>query len=201
MELKDIESAIEGILFAAGEPVPVERLSLALGIDRETADKVAARLSDEYAYQRRGIRLLRLENAWQLCSAPEEAAYIRKALEARKPPKLSQTALEALAIIAYFQPTTRAYVEQVRGVDSSYTVNLLQERGLIQEAGRLPVPGRPTLFRTTAAFLRSFGLSSLKELPPLPDSTADEGQLTLQMREAIQKLTEEETAAQSQEEA
>ena len=117
MELKELESAIEGILFAAGEPVPVERICLTLGQDRETVDSVCQRIADFYSYERRGIRVVRLENSWQMCSAPEQAAYIRKTLENRKPAKLSQPALEVLAIIAYFQPVTRAYIEQVRGVD------------------------------------------------------------------------------------
>lgn len=122
----------------------------------------------------RGIRLVRLENSWQMCSAPEYAEYIRRTLENRKPAKLSQPALEVLAIIAYFQPVTKAYIEQVRGVDSSYTVGLLLERGLICEAGRLAVPGRPIQYRTTKNFLRSFGLANLDELPELPSSTQED---------------------------
>ncbi|NCB62477.1 MAG: SMC-Scp complex subunit ScpB, partial [Clostridia bacterium] len=121
MDLKEIESAMEGILFAAGEPVGVERICLALEIDRITADAVAQRLMDYYSYERRGLRLVRMESAYQLCSAPEYADSIRRAIESRKPSKLSPPALEVLAIIAYYQPTTRAYVDQVRGVDSSYT--------------------------------------------------------------------------------
>lgn len=191
MEIKDIESALEGILFAAGEPVGVERLCLALELDRETVDAVAQRLADQYSYERRGIRLLRLDTAYQMCSAPEYADYIRKAFETRKPAQLSQPALEVLATIAYFQPTTRAYVDQVRGVDSSYTVSLLLERGLIEECGRLSVPGRPILYRTTRDFLRCFSLNSLDDLPELPNSTPEDGQITLQMQAAIQKLSQE----------
>ena len=164
MEVKELESALEGVLFAAGEPVPVERLCLGLEVDRPTLDAVAQRLMDKYSYDRRGIRLLRLDTSYQLCSAPEFAGYVRKTLEGRKPARLSQPALEVLAIIAYYQPVTRAYVDQVRGVDSSYTMGLLLERELIEEAGRLAVPGRPVQFKTTKNFLRSFGLSSLDEL-------------------------------------
>jgi segregation and condensation protein B len=193
MELKELESAIEGILFAAGEPVPVERICLTLGQDRETVDSVCQRIADFYSYERRGIRVVRLENSWQMCSAPEQAAYIRKTLENRKPAKLSQPALEVLAIIAYFQPVTRAYIEQVRGVDSSYTVGLLLERELICEAGRLAVPGRPMQFRTTKNFLRSFGLASLNDLPELPTATQEEAQLTLQLESALQRLQRGET--------
>ena len=196
MELKEIVSAIEGILFAAGEPVGVERLCLALDIDRDTADAVCRRLADQYSYERRGIRLLRLDNSYQLCSAPEYAEPIRRAFESRRPARLSQPALEVLAIIAYYQPATRAYVDQIRGVDSSYTVGLLLERELIEECGRLAVPGRPIQYRTTQNFLRSFGLSSLEELPELPDSSPENGQITLEMQAAVSRLQAEQAAAQ-----
>lgn len=191
MELKEVQSAIEGILFAAGDPVPVERICFVLEQDRDTVDSVCQKLADEYRYQRRGIRLLRLENSWQMCSAPECADFIRKTLENRKPAKLSQPALEVLSIIAYFQPVTRAYIEQIRGVDSSYTVSLLLERGLICEAGRLSVPGRPMQFRTTKNFLRAFGLTSLDDLPELPSSTQEGVQMTLELESAIERLQEQ----------
>ena len=196
MELKEIESAIEGILFAAGEPVGVERLCLALDIDRDTADAVCRRLADQYSYERRGIRLLRLDSSYQLCSAPEYAGPIRKAFESRRPARLSQPALEVLAIIAYYQPATRAYVDQIRGVDSSYTVGLLLERELIEECGRLAVPGRPIQYRTTQNFLRAFGLSSLEDLPELPDSSPEDGQITLEMQAAVARLQAEQEAGQ-----
>lgn len=194
MELKEIESAIEGVLFAAGEPVGVERLCLALDIDRITADSVCQRLADAYRYERRGIRLVRLDNSYQLCSAPEFADCIRRAFESRRPARLSQPALEVLAIIAYYQPATRAYVDQIRGVDSAYTVSLLLERELIEESGRLAVPGRPILYKTTKNFLRSFGMSSLEELPPLPDGTQEGSQMTLELEAAVERLKAEEAA-------
>lgn len=200
MELKEVESAIEGILFAAGEPVGVERLCMTLDIDKETADAVCQRLADQYSYERRGIRLVKLDSCYQLCSAPEYADYIRKAFESRKPARLSQPALEVLAIIAYYQPTTKAYVDQIRGVDSSYTVGLLTERELIEECGRLAVPGRPILYRTTQNFLRSFGLSSLEELPDLPNASAEDEQITLDMQENITRLQEAEERKRLQEE-
>ena len=178
MEMKEIESAIEGILFAAGEPVHVDRICVALELDRPTAERVLQKLMDYYSYERRGIRMLRIEDSWQLCSAPDYADIIRKAFEIRKPAKLSQPALEVLTIIAYYQPTTRAFVDQIRGVDSSYTMGLLQERKLIEECGRLQVPGRPHLYRTTKQFLRAFHLSSLEDLPEMPDLGGD-GQMRL----------------------
>ena len=192
MELKEMEAALEAVLFAAGEPVGVERLCLGLETDRPTLDAVAQRLMDQYSYERRGIRLLRLDASYQLCSAPEYADYVRKTLESRKPARLSQPALEVLAIIAYYQPVTRAYVDQVRGVDSSYTVGLLLERELIEECGRLAVPGRPILYRTTRNFLRSFGLGSLEELPELPSGTQEGDQMTLKLEEAIAAKQREE---------
>ena len=178
MEMKEIESAIEGILFAAGEPVHVDRICVALELDRPTAEQVLQKLMDYYSYERRGIRLLRIEDSWQLCSAPEYGDIIRKAFEIRKPAKLTQPALEVLTIIAYYQPTTRAFVDQIRGVDSSYTMGLLQERKLIEECGRLQVPGRPHLYRTTKQFLRAFHLTSLDDLPEMPDLSG-EGQMRL----------------------
>lgn len=178
LEMKELEAAVEGILFASGEPVHIDRICLALDIDRLSAQQVLQRLGDYYAYERRGMRLLQMEDTWQLCSAPDYADIIRRAFEIRKSAKLSQPALEVLSIIAYYQPTTRAYVDQVRGVDSAYTVGLLLDRKLIEECGRLQVPGRPRLYRTTKNFLRAFHLTTLEDLPDLPGMEA-EGQLRL----------------------
>ena len=176
----DLTSAIEAILFAAGDSVPLARLSLVLGVSEQDVETSVKMLQESYAQQQRGMRILRLEDKVQMCSAPEYAPFISKTLEQRKPPVLSQPALETLAVVAYFQPVTRAYIEQVRGVDSSYTVGVLNERGLIEECGRLEVPGRPVLFRTTDVFLRTMGISSLDELPELPDMTDRDGMEKLQ---------------------
>lgn len=169
---------MEAILFASGEPVHIDRICLALELDKDTAETLLQKLGDHYAYNRRGVRLVKMDDTYQLCSAPDYADVIRKAFEIRKSAKLSQPALEVLTIIAYYQPTTRAYVDQVRGVDSSYTMSLLQERKLIEECGRLQVPGRPRLYRTTKEFLRVFHLGSLEELPEMPGIEAD-GQLRI----------------------
>ena len=178
LEMKELEAAVEGILFASGEPVHIDRICLALDIDRLSAQQLLQGLMDYYAYERRGVRLIRMEDTWQMCSAPDYADIIRRAFEIRKSAKLSQPALEVLSIIAYYQPTTRAYVDQIRGVDSAYTVGLLLDRKLIEECGRLQVPGRPRLYRTTKNFLRAFHLTSLEDLPDLPGMEA-EGQLRL----------------------
>lgn len=173
--MTDINSVIEAILFAAGDSMPVSRISLVLGCSEDEVRAAAKELAEQYEREQRGMRILALENKLQMCSAPEYAQYITKALEQRKPPVLSPAALETLAVVAYFQPVTRAYIEQVRGVDSSYSVSMLTERGLIEECGRLDVPGRPNIFRTTDVFLRTMGISSLSQLPPLPDMTNGEG--------------------------
>ena len=133
LEMKEIESAVEAILFASGEPVQTERICVALEIDQPTVEQVLQRLMDYYAYERRGIRLLHIEDSWQMCSSPDYADLIRKAFEIRKPAKLSQPALEVLTIIAYYQPTTRAYVDQIRGVDSAYTIGQFIQRGAFGE--------------------------------------------------------------------
>lgn len=178
MERKEIEAAVEAILFAAGEPVQEKRICIALDLARPAVERALEDLKDHYAYERRGIRLVRMDDCWQLCSAPDYADAVHRALEMRKLAKLSQPALEALTVIAYYQPTTRAYVDQIRGVDSSYTISLLLNRKLIEECGRLQVPGRPHLYRTTKEFLRAFHLSSLEDLPELPEP-GGEGQLRL----------------------
>lgn len=175
MDDRELKSTIEAILFASGEPVPAERIALVLGIDKEEVLKGAKELSDEYGFQQRGIRLVRMENVLQLCSAPEYAQSITYALERRKPPRLSQPALEVLAICAYFQPVTRAYVDQVRGVDSSYTMGILLERGLIETCGKLDVAGRPSIYKTSELFLRTMGITGIGELPKLPDMSSDDG--------------------------
>ncbi len=186
MDTNSIVPALEAVLFASGEPVPAARLSLIFAVPEEVIDDAAQELEREYAENRRGIRLLRLGASLQLCSAPEYAKLVARVIEHRAAPRLSPGALEALAVIAYFQPVTRAYVEQVRGVDSSYTVASLAEKGLIEPAGRLEAPGRPTLYRTTEAFLRVMGVSSLNELPALPDLTEADGLEKLQ--DAVEKL-------------
>ena len=167
MEQEELSRAIEAILFAAGERIELQRLCAVLETDPDEVEKAAEELMNRYAFERRGIRILKLDKGYQMVSAGEMADYVTKALETRKPPKLSSSQLETLTIIAYYQPATKAMVEQIRGVDSSYSVAALLNKKLIEEAGRLNVPGRPIQYKTTPDFLRTFGLTSLEELPPI----------------------------------
>lgn len=167
MEQSELQRILEAILFAAGEPVEISRLAASIEVDEADVVGTLDALADELAFNRRGIRILRLERGYQMVSSGEMADYVTKTLETRKPPRLSSSQLETLTIVAYYQPATKAMVEQIRGVDSSYSVSALMNKKLIEEAGRLNVPGRPILYRTTPDFLRTFGLSSLEELPEI----------------------------------
>lgn len=180
--------ALEAILFASGDPISIDRLAEVLEIEREDVIDLAEELELSYRKHNSGIRIIRLEDEYQMCSNPEFADVIVKTMRHRKPPKLSQAALEVLSIVAYFQPVTRAYIEDVRGVDSSYSVNMLTERGLIEPCGRLEVPGRPTLFRTTDNFLRVMEIEQLEDLPALPEIAPEEGVDAL--RAAIEQKAE-----------
>ena len=167
MELEELKRAIEAILFAAGERIDISRLCAVLETDKKEVEAAADALMDTYAFERRGIRILKLDQGYQMVSAGDMADYVTRALETRKPPKLSSSQLETLTIIAYYQPATKAMVEQIRGVDSAYSVAALLNKKLIEEAGRLNVPGRPIQYKTTPDFLKTFGLQSLEELPPI----------------------------------
>ena len=168
MDIKEIRSALEAILFAAGDSVDIRRIAKVTGAEPWEVRRASEELAHEYEERGAGIRLVRMEERLQLVTAAEYSDVINRALEKRSPPRLSPTALEVLSIVAYYQPVTRAYIEQIRGADSSYTVAVLSERGLIAPCGRLEAPGRPILFGTTEQFLRVMGISSLEELPPLP---------------------------------
>ncbi|MBE6984246.1 MAG: SMC-Scp complex subunit ScpB [Ruminococcaceae bacterium] len=186
MERAELKRIFEAILFAAGESVETERIAKSVGCDPEEIDAAAQELMDELAFERRGIRVVHLDKAYQMCSSGEMAEYVTKTLETRKPPKLSASQLETLTIIAYYQPSTKAYVEQIRGVDSSYSVGALLNKHLIEECGRLNVPGRPILYRTTPDFLRTFGLESLDELPEIEKMQFGKTQLPEEPKEAAE---------------
>ena len=179
MNINDMVSALEAVLFAGGEPVSSARLCEVFEIDDETLSKLLKMLSNKLEDNNSGIKLLTLGDSYQLASRTEYAEYVRRPFEMRRKTPLSQAALEVLAVIAYNQPCTRSFVEQVRGVDCSGVVSTLVEKELIEERGRLELPGRPLLYGTTSTFLRSFSLSSLDKLPELPKDVApDAKQLT-----------------------
>lgn len=198
MEQNDLQRALMAVLFAAGEPVDAGRLSLTLETDEDAIHRECQALMDMLSYHRSGIRIVRLENAYQMCSSGEMAAYVTKTLETRKPPRLSPSQLETLTVIAYYQPTTKTVIEQIRGVDSAYSVSALLTKKLICEAGRLNVPGRPILYTTTPDFLRVFGLQSLDDLPEIEkvDIHVKQEELTLPSEQ-----TAEQTAAAEEKEA
>jgi len=170
-----LDAVIEAILFASGTPIHIARICEALDIDRPTAEMELRKLEEHYETADRGVRLQQMDDWYQMCSAPAHADAIRRALEMRKPPKLSRSSLEVLTIIAYQQPVTRARIEQIRGVECSYIISLLLDMRLIERCGQLDAVGRPLLYRTTTEFLRYFHLKSLRELPELPTRFGFEG--------------------------
>lgn len=167
MDLKQYRSAVEAMLFAHAEPLTAQKLADVLEIEASVVERLLYSLKDEYEKPERGICLLQLEDRWQLATKNENGAFVKKILDTRRNVPLSPAALETLTIVAYNQPVSRSFIEQVRGVDSSSSVSNLVEKGLIEEAGRLDLPGHPVSFRTTDLFLRTFGISGLSELPPL----------------------------------
>lgn len=189
---KDKLWALEAVLFAAGDSVPADKLCQVLELSREELEGYLAELAGQYDYERRGIRLVRLDDRYQLVSRADYAGYVRRVLESGRPPVLSASALEVLAIVAYKQPVTRTYIDRVRGVDSGHTVASLTDKGLIESCGRLDVPGRPNLYGTTEKFLRSFGLSDLEQLPYIEGFEVEHGaeQLTLEAEDALGKAGE-----------
>ena len=174
MNNKELLPLLEAVLFAMGEPIEIERLCVALGLDEIVVSEALSALMEKYESDEYGICLLKLENKYQICTKQKYADSIRSVIEVKKNAPLSQAAFEVLAIIAYNQPVTKAFIEQIRGVDCSGVISSLCQKSLIEEKGRLDLPGRPLIYGTTAEFLRCFCISSLDELPPLPDNTIPE---------------------------
>ena len=174
MELEKIQSIIESILFAAGRMVSIEELELALEVSKVDLEKILEKMQEEYKEEKRGIELIKLNNGYQLCSKKENYEYIYQIIDKRNKPKLSNAALETLSIIAYNPKISRAEIEAIRGVSVDATIYKLLEYGLIEEAGKLDLPGRPMSYKTSDEFLRLFGYSSLDELPELPRYKMDE---------------------------
>jgi len=171
-----MERRIEAILFASGEPVEGERIAQVLDLELKTVSSLIERIRERYLEQRSPMDVVLLDGSYQMCTLPQYAGDIRAVMDLRRSMPLSQAALEVLAVIAYNQPVTRSFVEQVRGVDCSSIVRNLVEKGLIEEAGRLQIPGKPISYHTTPNFLRCFGLTSLEQLPALPELPDDPGE-------------------------
>lgn len=167
MEIKDIESVIEGLLFASGDPLSLEKIAEIIAMDRKTARLIVNDMIITFQKSRRGVMIREIDGSYQLCTKFEHYEYIRRLFEPRQKQALSQAAYETLAIVAYNQPVTRARIEQIRGVNSDSAITRLVERNLIREAGRLESPGKPMLYETTEEFLRSFGFKSKADLPLL----------------------------------
>lgn len=194
MRLNEELSVVEAILFASGDPIEKSRLAQASGIEEETIEKIINMLNDRYEENESALMIIKLSDSFQLCIREKFIDYIRAAMETRKAAPLSPAAMEVLTIIAYNQPVTKGFVEHIRGTDSSSVVNSLVEKNLLEEAGRLDVPGRPIAYKTTAAFLRSFQLSSLDDLPAVPN-----GDSQVSFDELLIKENEAETAEKAEE--
>ena len=198
MELEKIQSIIESILFAAGRMVSIEEIELALEVSRVDLEKILDKMQEEYKEEKRGIELIKLNNGYQLCSKKENYEYIYQIIDKRNKPKLSNAALETLSIIAYNPKISRAEIEAIRGVSVDATIYKLLEYGLIEEAGKLDLPGRPMSYKTTEEFLKMFGYSSLDELPELPRYKMDENhQIVIEELEENSNELEEENGEES----
>lgn len=178
----NVLARLEAMLFACGDPVEASRLADVLELDVESVTKMLSSLGDSYEERESGLRLIRIDGKYQLCTREEYGQDVRKLLEIKKNTPLSQAAFEVLAIIAYNKTVTKSFIEQIRGVDCSGSISNLVQKGLIEEKGRLDLPGRPLVYGTTDRFLRCFSISSLDELPDLPQSdeeNKENGQTTL----------------------
>lgn len=196
MKKEELISAFEAVLFASGEPMSIERLSLVFDISPEDVVDTVEILEENYRKNDSGLEIVRLENTYQLTTKQKFADYIKKAFDIRRRTPLSPAALEVLAVIAYNQPVTKSFIEQVRGVDCSGVVSTLVEKGLIEERGRLELPGKPLLYGTTKNFLRCFGISDLSQLPELPKSGNEVNDVGEQLELAEEILSEEETVTE-----
>ncbi len=190
MNSEELLSAFEAVLFASGDPISIDRLSEIFEISPEKSEEIALKLENKLEKNNSGIKLLKLENKFQLATRTEYAEYIKKAFDIKRKTPLSPAALEVLAVVAYNQPVTRAFTEQVRGVDCSGVITTLIEKNLIEEKGRLELPGKPLLYGTTDNFLRCFSISDLSELPPLPKDNVQPADMAEQLEIDSDKLDE-----------
>jgi segregation and condensation protein B len=191
---KNIECALEAVLFSLGEAVEIEKLAEALEVKEEEVKEAGMALQKRYEEEKRGIKIIEIENSLQMCSNPEYFECIKRVTQIKKQAGLSSAALETLSIIAYNQPVTKGTIEFIRGVDSTYSVTRLLERGFIDELGRAETPGRPILYGTTTEFLRCFGIKSLEELPPLPEKQNPISENENKEADIIEEVAEEQNA-------
>ena len=175
LEVKKAKAAIQAVLFASGDPISAERLAATLEIDKSTVLKLLKNLMDDFDNDNSGICILKLGEKYQMCTKPNYADFVRRALDLRRHSPLSQAAMEVLAIIAYNQPVTKAFVENIRGVDCSSIISNLSVQNLVEEKGRLGLPGKPLLYGTTLNFLKCFSISAIDELPKLENVTTPNG--------------------------
>ncbi len=199
MEIKEIQSVIEAVLFAAGDPVELDRLADIVDVDKRSLREIIKNMMDSYRFERRGIDIIQLEDSYQMCTRGEYRDYIARLAQPARRQSLSNAAMEVLAIVAYKQPVTRSSIEQIRGVNCDYVVNRLVEKRLVEEVGRLDAPGRPILFGTTQEFLRCFGIPCLADLPEFDrfGHTEEQGEqieMNLESEQLAMEKTEETTA-------
>lgn len=196
---KNIECALEAVLFSLGEEVEIEKLAEALEVREDEVVDAFEKLQKKYSDESRGLKLIRIENSIQMCSNPDYYECIKRVTQIKKQAGLSSAALETLSIIAYNQPVTKGTIDFIRGVDCTYSVAKLVERGFIDELGRAETPGRPILYGTTTEFLRCFGLKSLEELPPLPEKEVVEDSTQEKPQDIIEEFIEESETVDSEE--
>lgn len=191
MEIREVQAIIESLLFAAGEPVELDRIADIVDVDKKSLKEIIKKMMDSYNYEKRGIHIIRLEDSYQMCTRGEYHEYVSMLMQPRRKMQLSNAAIEVLAIIAYKQPVTRSVIEHIRGVNCDYIVNRLIERKFIEEVGRLKdAPGRPILFGTTDEFLRTFGIESISDLPEFDSLSTGEDeaeQLVIETAEEIKQ--------------
>ncbi len=193
---KNIECALEAVLFSLGEAVEIDRLAEALEVREDEIKNAFLNLQKKYEDENRGIKLIEIENSIQMCSNPNYFECIKRVTQIKKQAGLSSAALETLSIIAYNQPVTKGTIEFIRGVDCTYSVTRLLERGFIDELGRAETPGRPILYGTTMEFLRCFGLKSLEDLPPLPEKAVMAEPMEIKPADIIEEYVQENETAE-----
>lgn len=197
MNVKEMQAAAEAMLFACGEPLEIDRIAEILEIDSENAESLVLNIAAKYDDSDSGIKIVKMDNKYQICTRNEFAQQVREILDLKKNAPLSQAAFEVLAVVAYNQPITKAYIEQVRGVDCSGVISTLCQKGLIEEVGRLELPGRPLIYGTTAEFLKCFCISSLDDLPDIPqlnEKSIEEQEAEIELEKIDGQLKDENSA-------